>query len=239
MSTSGTGRRSSPPTSATLDYLQGHCARTLSDAVCETSDDAALDVSQSCTRSSWTARCTFITTQELEDLYPDYTPKERENAFAKEHPTVFLMQIGGKLQDPASPTTAAPPTMTTGRSTATSFSGTASWTVRWSSPPWVSVSTRSLCDRQLTKAGCDDRARSCPSTRCCWTAQLPLTMGGGIGQSPRVHAAAGQGPHRRGAGVSLWDDEHRQPPARRRASRCCKFSIDKQQPIVLLLSSTR
>ena len=40
----------------------------------------------------------FITTQELEDMYPDYTPTERENAIVKEHTTVFLMQIGGVLK---------------------------------------------------------------------------------------------------------------------------------------------
>ena len=40
----------------------------------------------------------FITTQELEDMYPDLTPSERENAIVKEYGTVFLMQIGGKLK---------------------------------------------------------------------------------------------------------------------------------------------
>ncbi len=41
---------------------------------------------------------TFITTQELEDQYPDLTPKERENAFVKEHGTTFLMKIGAPLK---------------------------------------------------------------------------------------------------------------------------------------------
>ncbi|WP_407406578.1 aspartate--ammonia ligase, partial [Enterocloster sp.] len=41
---------------------------------------------------------TFVTSQELEDLYPGLSPKERENAFAKEHRTIFIMQIGGKLK---------------------------------------------------------------------------------------------------------------------------------------------
>jgi aspartate--ammonia ligase len=39
----------------------------------------------------------FITTQELEDLYPALTPKEREDRIAKEKGAVFIMQIGGKL----------------------------------------------------------------------------------------------------------------------------------------------
>ena len=40
----------------------------------------------------------FITTQELEDMYPDLTPKERENKITKEYKTVFLMEIGGVLK---------------------------------------------------------------------------------------------------------------------------------------------
>ena len=39
----------------------------------------------------------FITAQELEDKYPDKTPKERENLITREHGCVFLMQIGDKL----------------------------------------------------------------------------------------------------------------------------------------------
>ena len=41
---------------------------------------------------------TFITSQELEDRYPDLTPKERENAIVKEYKTVFIMQIGDVLR---------------------------------------------------------------------------------------------------------------------------------------------
>lgn len=40
----------------------------------------------------------FVTTQELEDRWPDYTPKEREDAICREHRTVFLMQIGDNLK---------------------------------------------------------------------------------------------------------------------------------------------
>ena len=40
----------------------------------------------------------FVTTQELEDKYPDKTPKERETAFVREHGAAFIMQIGGRLR---------------------------------------------------------------------------------------------------------------------------------------------
>ena len=45
-----------------------------------------------------TPNVTFITTQELEDRYPDLTRKERENAFVKEIGTTFLMKIGAPLK---------------------------------------------------------------------------------------------------------------------------------------------
>ena len=45
-----------------------------------------------------TPNVTFVTTQELEDKYPDLTPKERENAFVKENGTTFLMKIGAPLR---------------------------------------------------------------------------------------------------------------------------------------------
>lgn len=45
-----------------------------------------------------TDKITFITAQELEDLYPDYTPKEREHAFTKAHGSTCLMQIGDQLK---------------------------------------------------------------------------------------------------------------------------------------------
>ena len=42
---------------------------------------------------------TFVTTKELEKRYPNLSRKERENAIAKEYGAVFLMQIGNKLKD--------------------------------------------------------------------------------------------------------------------------------------------
>ena len=40
----------------------------------------------------------FITTSELEDLYPNLTPRERENEYLKDHKTACIMQIGDKLK---------------------------------------------------------------------------------------------------------------------------------------------
>ena len=57
-----------------------------------------------------------------------------------------------------------------------------------------------------TIAGCDAPPRNCPSTRCCWTATLPLTMGGGIGQSRLCMLLLGKA-HIGEVQVSLWDDD--------------------------------
>lgn len=43
-------------------------------------------------------KITFITTQELEDMYPEITPKERENKICKEKGAIFLMKVGGNLK---------------------------------------------------------------------------------------------------------------------------------------------
>ena len=62
-------------------------------------------------------KITFITAQELEDRYPDLTPKQREYAAAKEYGAIFLMQIGGALKS-GKPHDGRAPTTTTGRLTA-------------------------------------------------------------------------------------------------------------------------
>ena len=81
------------------DRNEAYLKRTVRDivgAVCETND--ALGIAFPSLHTKLDREVFFITTQELEDMYPDKTPKERENAILREHPTVFLMQIGGILK---------------------------------------------------------------------------------------------------------------------------------------------
>ena len=77
------------------DYLK-RTVRDIVGAVCETND--ALGVAFPSLHTKLDREVFFITTQELEDMYPDKTPKERENEILRQHHTVFLMQIGGKLK---------------------------------------------------------------------------------------------------------------------------------------------
>ena len=64
-------------------------------AICSTLDELKWQFSQLSTELC--REVTFLTAQELEDRYPDKTPKEREQLIVKEHKTVFLQKIGGKL----------------------------------------------------------------------------------------------------------------------------------------------
>ena len=146
---------------------------------------------------------TFLTTQELEDLYPSLTPKERESAFVKDHPTTFLMGIGGKLRSGKPHDGRAP--------------DYDDWALNGDLLVWDSVNGQAMelssmgirvdpesLDRQLTLAGCDSR-RSLPFHKMLLEGQLPLTMGGGIGQSRVSMLLLGKA-HIGEVQSSLWDE---------------------------------
>ena len=145
---------------------------------------------------------TFLTTQELEDLFPGLTPKEREDAFVKDHPTTFLMEIGGRLRSGAPHDGRAP--------------DYDDWTLNGDLLVWNPVLGRAFelssmgirvdpaaLDRQLTLAGCDSR-RELPFHKALLSGQLPLTMGGGIGQSRVSMLLLGKA-HIGEVQSSLWD----------------------------------
>ncbi len=150
---------------------------------------------------------TFVTSQELEDLYPDFTAKERENAFVREHPVSFLIGIGGKLRSGKPHDGRAPDyddwelngdilfwNDLLGRAFEVSSMG-------------IRVDEKSL-DRQLTLSGCDDR-RNLPFHKALLNGELPLTMGGGIGQSRLCMLMIGTA-HIGEVHASMWDDNTRE-----------------------------
>ncbi len=145
-----------------------------------------------------------ITTQELEDRYPNLTPKQREDAYLKEKGTALIMQIGGKLKSGVPHDGRAPDyddwqlngdilfwNDVLGRSFELSSMG-------------IRVDAESL-DRQLTLAGCEDR-RALPFHRMLLNDELPLTIGGGIGQSRLCMLMMGTA-HIGEVQSSIWDDE--------------------------------
>lgn len=147
---------------------------------------------------------TFVTAQELEDMWPDMTPKQRENAFLKEHRTTFIIGIGnalksGKKHDGRSP-------------------DYDDWDLNGDLLYWndllgcafelssmgIRVDPESL-DRQLTLAGCDDR-RELTYHKMLLNGELPLTIGGGIGQSRLSMLLLGKA-HIGEVQSSVWDGE--------------------------------
>ena len=146
----------------------------------------------------------FIKSQELEDLYPDKTPKEREQLIVKEHKTVFIQQIGGKLKSGKPHDGRAP--------------DYDDWELNgdllfWHEPLQCALEISSMgirvdpesLDRQLTLAGCEER-RKLPFHQMLLKGELPLTIGGGIGQSRLCMLLLGKA-HVGEVQASLWDEE--------------------------------
>jgi len=145
----------------------------------------------------------FVTTQELEDMYPELSPKERENEYLKEHKTAFIMQIGDLLKSGQKHDGRAP--------------DYDDWQLNgdivfWSevldcafevSSMGIRVDEVSL-QEQLVKSGCEHRAQL-PFHRDLLEGKLPLTMGGGIGQSRLCMLLLGKA-HIGEVQVSVWDE---------------------------------
>ena len=145
----------------------------------------------------------FVTTQELEDKWPDLTPKERENAWVKDHPTTFLMNIGAPLKRSGKPHDGRAPDYDDWdlNGDILVWNGVLNCAFELSSMG-IRVSPESL-DRQLTAAGCDNR-REFPFHKALLAGELPLTMGGGIGQSRMSMFLLGKA-HIGEVQASIWD----------------------------------
>ncbi|MCI9506089.1 MAG: aspartate--ammonia ligase [Oscillospiraceae bacterium] len=185
----------------TVDFLK-YTVRSIVGAVCDTCDALRRAFPQLGVKLD--RDVVFITTQELEDLYPDLTPSERETAFLRTHKTVFLMQIGKTLKSGNRHDGRAP--------------DYDDWALNGDILMWNDVLDRAFeissmgirvdgesLARQLTLAGCEDR-RELPFHKMLLNGELPLTMGGGIGQSRLCMLMIGCC-HIGEVQVSLWDSE--------------------------------
>lgn len=161
-----------------LDYLQ-LIVRAIVGAICRTND--RLHVRYPQLHVDLSPEVSFISSQELEDLYPDLTPAQRENAYVKEHPTACIMQIGGKLKSGIPHGGRAPDYDDWALNCDIFFWDATLDRALEVSSMGIRVDAESL-DRQLTIAGCDSR-RGLPFHQMLLHDQLPLTIGGGIGQS--------------------------------------------------------
>ena len=123
----------------------------------------------------------FITSQELEDMYPDLDPHDREQMIVREHKAVFIEKIGGELKS-GKPHDGRSPDYD-------------DWELNgdillWNDVLGIAFEISSMgirvdaeaMDRQLRLAGADDR-RELEFHKKVLSGELPYSIGGGIGQS--------------------------------------------------------
>ncbi|MDR1619708.1 MAG: aspartate--ammonia ligase [Clostridiales bacterium] len=154
-------------------------ARAIVDAVCRSLDTVKARYPHVPTELN--REVSFVTTQELEDRYPDKTPEEREKLYVRAHNTAFVTQIGGALQSGQPHAGRAPDYDDWSLNGDILFYYPLLDCVMEISSMGIRVDKDTL-DRQLTLAGCDGR-RPLLFHRMLLNNELPLTMGGGIGQS--------------------------------------------------------
>ncbi len=177
--------------------------RAIVRAICDTNDRLHVRFPQ--LRVELCREVSFITSQALEDLYPHLkTGSEREKTYVKEHKTACIMQIGRKLRSGKPHDGRAP--------------DYDDWNLNCDIFFWDEVLNRALeissmgirvdetsLDRQLREAGCDDR-RELPFHKMLLNGELPLTIGGGIGQSRLCLLMMGCA-HIGEVQSSVWDHE--------------------------------
>ena len=166
------------PEERTVEYLQDTVRRIVS-AICMTGDELEWEFGK--IHSTLDREVFFITSQELEDMYPGLTPNERENAITREHHTVFLMQIGKVLRSGQPHDGRAPDYDDWELNGDILFYNPVLERSFEISSMGIRVSPESL-DRQLTLSGKDDR-RTLPYHKALLAGELPYSIGGGIGQS--------------------------------------------------------
>ena len=148
----------------------------------------------------------FITTQELEDKYPNLTPKEREDAICKEHKAVFIMKIGDLLNSGEKHDGRAP--------------DYDDWSLNGDIIFWYPVLERAFevssmgirvdekaLEEQLKKAGCEER-KEFDFHKNLLEGKLPYTIGGGIGQS-RMCMYFLRKAHIGEVQASVWDEKNK------------------------------
>ena len=177
--------------------------RAIVGAICNTNDRLQVRFPQLQTKLD--REVAFITSQALEDLYPDLpTGSEREKAFVRQHHTACIIGIGGKLRSGKPHDGRAP--------------DYDDWTLNCDIFFWDEVLGRALeissmgirvdeksLAYQLKESGCEDR-RNLPFHKMLLNGELPLTIGGGIGQSRLAMLMMGCA-HIGEVQSSIWDHE--------------------------------
>lgn len=192
------------PEERNLDFLKS-IVEKIAAAVCDTSEVVTRIYPN--VECRLTREVSFVTAQELEDRYPDLNPKERENAYLKEHKTAFIIGIGDKMKSGEKHDGRAP--------------DYDDWALNGDLLMWnetlgcafelssmgIRVNAESLRS-QLKKAECEWRS-GLEFHKRLLGGELPLTIGGGIGQSRLCMLLLGKC-HIGEVQVSVWDKETRE-----------------------------
>jgi len=187
----------------TVEYLQ-ETVKHIVAAICDTQDTMEAIYPQLKTLGKLSREVSFVTALELEERWPDKTPKEREDAWLREHGTAFIQGIGGALRS-GSPHDGRAPDYD-------------DWALNGDILVWNDLLGRAMelssmgirvdpvsLDKQLTLAHCDER-RALPYHKMLLAGELPLTIGGGIGQSRLSMLLLGKA-HIGEVQASIWDEE--------------------------------
>lgn len=184
-----------------MEYLK-QTVQKIVDAIYETNNEMRVIYPQLSTEIK--REVTFVSSQELEDMYPSLTPKERENEFLKEHRTVFVSCIGGRLRSGQRHDGRAPDYDDWDLNGDIIFWHDTLGMAFEVSSMGIRVDEISL-DKQLKESGCDNR-RELPFHKMLLKGHLPLSIGGGIGQSRLCMLILGKA-HIGEVQVSVWDNE--------------------------------
>lgn len=190
------------PENRNIDFLKS-TVMDIVKAVCDT-QDTIQSIYPQLGVAKLDRNVAFVTSQELEDMYPDKTPKERENLFLDKHGTAFIIGIGGALKSGRPHDGRAPDYDDWSLNGDIMFRNELLGCAFELSSMGIRVDPKTL-DRQLTISGCDDR-RELPYHKKLLSGELPLTIGGGIGQS-RLSMLLLNKAHIGEVQASIWDEE--------------------------------
>ncbi|MBR3059073.1 MAG: aspartate--ammonia ligase [Oscillospiraceae bacterium] len=187
----------------TADYLH-ETVKHIVAAICDTQDTMEAIYPQLQTLGKLNREVSFVTALELEERWPEKSPKEREDAYLREKGTAFIQGIGGALRSGKPHDGRAP--------------DYDDWALNGDILVWNDLLGRAMelssmgirvdpssLDRQLTLAHCDER-RALPYHKLLLAGELPLTIGGGIGQSRLSMLLLGKA-HIGEVQASIWDEE--------------------------------
>ena len=186
-----------------LDYLKLTVMDIVS-AICDTQDTMQAIYPQLSVLPKLKRQVSFVTAQQLEDMYPELSPKERENVYLKEHGTAFIIGIGAPLKSGKPHDGRAPDYDDWALNGDIMFWYDVLGCAMEVSSMGIRVDPESL-DRQLTMSGCDSR-RELPYHKALLNGELPLTIGGGIGQSRLSMLLLGKA-HIGEVQASIWDED--------------------------------